>query len=67
MKTPQKVLYALCAVLLVFDIFIHKHGHFGWDDWFGFSAVYGIISCLVLVMGAKWLLPCLKKDEAYYD
>jgi hypothetical protein len=51
----------------VSDVFIHKHAHFGWDGWFGFSAVYGVISCLVLVFGAKSLLPLLKREEDYYD
>ena len=67
MTTPQKVLYGACAFFLVSDVFIHKHAHFGWDGWFGFSAVYGVISCLVLVYGARSLLPLLKREEDYYD
>ncbi len=66
-KKVRIILYVLCALLFLGDIFVHKHGHFGWDDWFGFSAIYGLASCLILVLGAKWLLPFVKRDEDYYD
>ncbi len=61
------ILCVICLALLASDFFIHKHGHFEWDNWFGFSAVYGLASCLILVLGAKWFLPLVKRDEAYYD
>ncbi len=61
------ILYVICGALLAADLIIHKHGHFVWDEWFGFSAIYGLASCLILVLGAKWLLPFVKRDEAYYD
>ena len=34
-------IYAVCAALLLVDVFDHKHGHFAFEEWFGFYAFYG--------------------------
>ena len=34
-------LYAVCAVLLLLESFIHRHADVGVDGWFGFYAAYG--------------------------
>ena len=60
-------LYALCAGLLLADVFYHKHGHFAFEEWFSFYAVYGFISCLAVVFVAVWLRKFIKRDEDYYD
>ena len=60
-------LYTLCAVLLLVDVFYHKHGHFTFEEWFGFYAVYGFISCLAIVFAAVWFRKFIKRDEDYYD
>jgi len=60
-------LYALCAGLLLFDVFHHKHGHFGFEEWFGFYAFYGFIACIAIVLSAIQLRKILMRDEDYYD
>lgn len=60
-------LYTLCAVLLLIDVFHHKHGHFAIEEWFGFYALYGFAAYVVIVMSAKQLRKLVKRDEDYYD
>ena len=60
--------YASLGVLLVIELFLHKHPHFGWEAWPEFFAVYGFVACVVLVIVAKYFLrPLVKRDEDYYD
>ena len=61
------LLYALCAAVLLVDVFHHKHGHFTFEEWFGFYALYGFVSYMVIVLSAKQLRKLLKRDEDYYD
>jgi len=55
-------------VLLVLEIFVHKHPHFPWEGWPEFYAVFGFIACVALVLAAKYILrPLVKRGEDYYD
>lgn len=59
-----------CVVLgltVVGQFLIPIKGHFGADDWFGFGAVYGFFTCLLMVVAAKLLGFVLKRKEDYYD
>lgn len=60
-------LYASCAALLLFDVFYQKHGHFNFEEWFGFYAFYGFIACIAIVLSAIQLRKILMRDENYYD
>ncbi|WP_193371499.1 hypothetical protein [Pelagibius marinus] len=42
-------------------------GHFGIDGWYAFGAVYGFLSCLIMVLAAKGLGFVLKRPDDYYD
>ena len=70
-KNVQRILYVLwasLALLLALEIFVHKHTYFAWEEWFGFYAIYGFVSCLLLVLVAKYILrPLVKRKEDYYD
>lgn len=60
--------YASLCLLLIVDFFVHKHAHFGWEEWPEFYAVYGFVACVVLVIAAKYILrPLVKRREDYYD
>jgi hypothetical protein len=61
------IFYASLVVLLVVDFFIHKHAEFPWEDAPNFFAVYGFVSCVLLIYIAKVLRIFIKKDEKYYD
>ena len=60
-------LYAICGVLLVIDPFIHKHGPFAIEHWFGFYGIFGFVACVALVLAAKQLRRILMRPEDYYD
>ena len=60
-------LYAICAALVIVDIWVPKHGPFAVEHWFGFYAFYGFIACVGLVVAAKGLRTILMRSEDYYD
>ena len=37
------------------------------ESWFGFYSVYGLVSCVVLVLLATELRKVLMREENYYD
>jgi UPF0716 family protein affecting phage T7 exclusion len=45
---------------------IKVKGYFGVDGWIGFGAVFGFLSCLLMVLFAKGLGYLLKRDQDYY-
>lgn len=59
-------LYAVLGLTLLAQLFISVKGYFGVDDWFGFGAVYGFASCLVMVLIAKLSGFVLKRPPTYY-
>ena len=70
-RNVQRVLYGLFGalfLLLALEPFVHKHPYFGWENWFGFYAIYGFAACALLVLAAKYILrPLVKREEDYYD
>ena len=66
-KKVVYALYAICALLFGADLFVHKHSHFDFENWFGFFALFGFVACVALVLAAKVLRVLLKRDEDYYD
>ena len=63
----QKYFYISLLVLLLVDFFIHKHGHFSWENAPCFYAVYGFMACVSLIFIAKLLRLLFKRSEDYYD
>jgi len=59
--------YALLGILLVAEFFIHKHGHFPWEDKPFFFAIYGFVACVGVIFASKVLRYFLKRDEDYYE
>lgn len=58
---------AILAALVLADLLVEHHPHFGLDGAFGFGAWYGFLSCVVLVLSAKALGAALKRPDTYYD
>ena len=60
--------YTCVVLLLIVDIFYHKHAIFDWEGYFGFYSVYGFVACVILVILAKYVLrPIVMRKEDYYD
>ena len=60
-------LYALCAALLLADLFYEKHSHFAFEHWFGFFAFFGFGAYVFIVLSAKGLRRLIKRPEDYYE
>jgi len=61
-----------CVLTIIGDVWLHlahlKHPHFKWEEWPGFYAAFGFVSCILLVLTAKILLrPFVKRAEDFYD
>ncbi|MDP2968477.1 MAG: hypothetical protein Q8P64_04640 [Deltaproteobacteria bacterium] len=72
MKSLFRVLYGCLFLSLVAGIwvhfYLHPEVHFFWEAFPAFSALYGFIGCVVIIMGSKaighyWL----QKREDYYE
>lgn len=59
--------WAICAVLLLVEPLVHKHGEFAFEGLFGFHGWYGLVACVALVLAAKGLRVLLKRPEDYYE
>jgi hypothetical protein len=67
--TIRKLWYvfsAVLAVLVLLQAVIPIKGYFAVDGWFGFGAVYGFVSCLLMVLIAKVLGVLLKRPKGYF-
>ncbi|HAG50582.1 MAG: hypothetical protein A2X87_04085 [Deltaproteobacteria bacterium GWC2_42_51] len=65
----KKLLYITLAVIVASDFIVHReHAVFIWDKIPGWSAIYGFISCVLLIFVSKFIGHIwLMKDEDYYD
>ncbi|MCY3768985.1 MAG: hypothetical protein OXG56_06440 [Gammaproteobacteria bacterium] len=68
LRRGLQVFFAVCALVTLLDIFVHKHhGEEHWWGFFGFFSAYGFIACVVLVVVATWMRRVVMRDEDYYD
>lgn len=61
------VFSGVLALVVLADLVVEHHPHFGIDGTFGFGAWFGFASCVVLVLGSKALGFLLKRADTYYD
>ena len=66
-KLLWRVFMAILALTVLAQLVIKVKGYFGVDDWFGFAAAFGFLSCVAMVLLAKVLGFVLKRDENYYN
>lgn len=64
----KTLFYISLVVLLLLDFVVDKHPHYAWEELPGSYAVYGFISCALIVavskiLGKVWL----QRKEEYYD
>lgn len=62
-----RIFYAICCLLVVADIFVHRHVIHSWEDIFGFYAIYGFVACVALVRIATQMRKIIMRDEDYYN
>lgn len=68
-KTLKRIVWAILALTVVIDFFLHRHhSEFFWDEIPGFSALYGLISSVLIIGVAKTLGHFwLARPENYYE
>lgn len=69
-RNKQRIVWLLfiaCVVVLVADFFYHKHGHYKFEELFGFHALFGFTTFFGLVLVGAQLRKLLMRDEDYYD
>lgn len=54
------------ALTVISGAFMDLHPHFPIEQWFGFNAAYGFLTCLAMIIGAKALGLLLKRSDTYY-
>lgn len=57
----------MCVILLCVDFFYHKHGHFAFEETFGFFPAFGFFAFVALSLCARLLRKVVKRREDYYD
>ena len=62
-----RILIGAAAAVTLADFGYHKHGHFGFQEWFAFDAVFGFAAYVGLVNSAKLLRKVVMRDEDYYE
>ena len=62
-----RLLLALCILLAVLELVVHRHSTFAWEGWLGFYAVWGFVSLFGVVIIGKQLRRFIKRREDYYD
>jgi hypothetical protein len=62
-----RVFYVICAILIVADLFIHRHVSMSLEEIPTFYASYGFIACVLLVLLAKGLRKLVIRREDYYE
>jgi hypothetical protein len=60
-------LCAVCGLLLVAELLVHRHPHFGWEAVPFFHAAFGFVAFWCIVIAGKHLRKVLMRDEDYYD
>lgn len=61
-----RVLYAVCAVLVALDLFVHRHTEHPWEHLIAFYPLYGFVGIVVLVLLARVLRAVVMRPEDYY-
>ena len=69
MQKVKKFAYGLLVLLILVDFIIPRHEiHFFGDKIPGFWSVFGLISCVLIIIVSKWIGQLwLMQDEDYYD
>ncbi|MFY0676101.1 MAG: hypothetical protein JXR18_02335 [Neptuniibacter sp.] len=69
-KNVKRIVHALvacCVILFGLDFILHRHTQHPWEEMFGFYAIYGFVSCVILVLLAKELRKLIMRSEDYYQ
>ena len=66
----KKIGYVLLIAVFLSDFFVHReHAFYIWDKIPGWGALYGFVSCVVIILVSKFIghQGGIMKREDYYD
>lgn len=68
-KRLKKLGYLALALVFVVDFFVHReHAVYIWDKIPGWGALYGFVSCVLIILVSKFVgHHGIMQDEDYYD
>lgn len=69
-RKNKKVTYGFLGglfILVILDLFIHKHSHYHVEDYVGFYAFFGFFACGLILIGSKFIGKFICRKEDYYD
>jgi uncharacterized membrane protein len=68
-RTLTWIMFGIMALLVVLDLLTPaKYDRFPWDGIGGFGALYGFVSCVLIILVSKALgYALLYRPEDYYD
>jgi hypothetical protein len=66
-KRLRNGFFIALVLLLIAEGFVEMHGEFSVEHFYGFYAVYGFISYVLLIFVAKGLRKIIMRKEDYYD
>lgn len=67
MRWVVGALIVVCILLGVAELVVHKHGHFEFEEFPLFYALFGFVAFTIAVWAGKLLRALLGRDEDYYD
>lgn len=62
-----RIVWCVGVLLLLADLWVHRHEEFGFAQLFGFHGFYGFVACVALVLVARGLRRLVMRPEDYYD
>ncbi len=62
-----RILIGACVALVVWELFVHGHPHFGFDSWPAFYGVFGFVAFVAVVKAGEQLRRLVKRPEDYYE
>lgn len=57
----------ILGLTVIAEFFVKIHSHFEIESYFAFHAIYGFLTCVVMVLFAKALGYLIKRKDDYYD
>ena len=58
---------AVLVMAVLAEIVVNTHPKFAIEGLFGFSAAFGFIACVLMILGAKVLGWLIKRSDTYYS
>jgi len=66
-KRVRRLLYGLCIIAAVAEVFVDRHVEHPWEVTPLFYCLYGFGACVVLVLAAAQMRKIIMRSEDYYD